>query len=325
MTTNAAPTETRYAIRKLARQPDGTMRVVYVDAMTGQQLSSLDGYQVTTAGNTSTFSPSKTKTKTGDTPSDEETTAEKIKKGVKDTSSDEGPVQVGSEGSPSGLLDRSVGNNYGYIDAPNWLGLASFLPGIGGTAASAAKYGIRANDTAATGEARGTLGLEGNSGMDWLTGLLGTSDPQKVADVSIGDNKYAVGLEATNKQGMTTLTPMEARNRSLITGQPLVELTTPQSKQFYDDFAAENPQEKGGFLSGVGNAVSGLLGGIGSVASSVGTGISSLFDGIFGSGTPGIATPDTSNYTPSTDAGRAAAEISPAAAQAIESGQGGLF
>lgn len=324
MTTNM-PTETRYAIRKLARQPDGTMRVVYVDAMTGQQINNLEGYQVTTAGNTSTFKPSPTNT--GDkNPDDEETTAEKIKKGVKDTSSDEGPVQVGSGGgSSSGLLDRSVGNNYGYIDAPNWLGLASFLPGIAGTAASAAKYGIRANDTAATGEARGTLGLDGNSGMDWLSGIFGVSDPQKVADVSIGDNQYAVGLEATNKQGMTTLTPMEARNRSLITGQPLTELTNAQSKQFYQDFAAENPQEKGGLLSGVGNAVSGLLGGIGTVASSVGTGISSLFDGIFGSGTPAIATPDTSNYTPSTDAGRAAAEISPAAAQAIESGQGGLF
>lgn len=324
MTTNVNQNP-KYAIRKLVRQADGTMRVVYIDAMTGQQLSSLEGYEVTTAGNTSSLNLGTSATGPSNNTKGEETTAEKIKRGVKDTSSDEGPVQVGSGGSSSGLLDRSPGNNYGYIDAPNWLGLASFLPGIAGTAASAAKYGIRANDTAATGEARGTLGLDGNSGMDWLTGMIGTGDPQKVADVSIGDNKYSVGLEALNKQGMTTLTPMEARNRSLITGQPLAELTKPQAQQFYQDFEAENPSQKTGLLSGVGNAVSGLLGGIGSVATGIGKGVTSLFDGIFGDGTPAIATPDTSNYTPSTDAGRAAYDISPAAAQAIENGQGGLF
>ena len=48
---SAQQAQGKFAIRRLIRGDDGTIKVVYVDAQSGQQLASLQGYQLMQADN----------------------------------------------------------------------------------------------------------------------------------------------------------------------------------------------------------------------------------------------------------------------------------
>lgn len=245
----------KYAIRKLKRGEDGTMSIIYVDASTGEQLQSTEGYIVYSAAeaekaglNISDAGTNTTTNATEDDEEDKETSAERV---IKSASEDDGEIQTPARSSSSsGLLDRSYTNNYGYINTPDWLGMAGFLPVVGG-AAKAADRVAGANNTIATGNAREDMGLEtgGLGAIGRAIGnVLGLRDESMVANVKIGDNPYAVGLEATNALGQTTLTPQEAQARAAMAGVPLEELSRSESNQFRQDFKDTGLGNTGGLL-----------------------------------------------------------------------------
>lgn len=251
----------KYAIRKLVRGDDGMMKVVYVDAATGEELQTLEGYIV--------YSPHEAQqagitdaTTTDEKDDNEETTAEKIKHDVisPDGGDSDSPNQtVGGEGSGLGFLDRSPGNNYGYIDTPGWMGLASLLPVVG-TPLKWADRAAGASNTVATNKARESMGLDSLGIGRSLGNILGFRDESTIANVNIGENPYSVGFEALNAKGQTTLTPEEARRRAATAGETIEELNREQTREFEAKSRADLDEMgyNNGFLSGVGNLVSGV-------------------------------------------------------------------
>ena len=274
--------ETKYAIRKLERKADGTMTIVYIDAATGEKLTSLEGYIVysegeaerasITNGNTTGSVTDATTTDKTDTEKDS-TTAQKIKRGI--TSSDDS--SGGSSGGGSGLsiFDRSPTNNYGYLNTPNWLGWAGFIPGPIGSLAKWTDRAADVSNSAAANSAREGLGLEPNGLGRTITNAIGLTSAADIANVTINDNPYAVGFEALNSKGQTTLTPAEAQRRSAPYGG-VVEMTKPEVQDWQNDFKEEFPDATktglGGLVGSVASAIKNLFSPATRNASSEGSG-----------------------------------------------------
>ena len=116
-TAQPAPEGKKYAIRKLVRGEDGLMKVAYVDAATGEQLDSLEGYivySINEAQKAGITLPSNVTDATKDN-DEEDTTASKIRNLVSfDANSGGDAVRTGrSAEGLGGLLNRSPSNNYG--------------------------------------------------------------------------------------------------------------------------------------------------------------------------------------------------------------------
>lgn len=269
LSTSAPPTNvatetgtgtTKYAIRKLMRGEDGLMKIVYVDAATGEQLQSLEGYIVYSENEAEKAGIGVTDA-TGEVPESgidnkSETTAQKLKREVTDQESD-GP-HVGGEGSGRGFLDRSSGNNYGYIDTPNWLQAVGFLPVVGPVAKMADRV-IGVNNTAANNAARDEIGLDNLGPLRSLGNIFGGRDESTIANVNIGENPYSVGFEALNKKGQTTLTPGEAVRRSGIAGNKLTEMTPKQSRAWEKEFEEEFPGQSRGLFGNIVDSIRGMF------------------------------------------------------------------
>ena len=125
-------------------------------------------------------------------------------------------------------------NNFGYINKPAWAGLLGALPGPLGTVGKLGNMAVNASNTMATNTARGMLGLpEKDSVRDTIGGVM-KDNKGKVADVEIGGEDYAVGLEAESPSGRTTLTPDEARVRGAIVDKnfgPAKEISRPDKNR----------------------------------------------------------------------------------------------
>lgn len=243
--------ETKYVIRKLERGEDGTMRIVYVDAKSGEVVTNLNGYQVISQGQAE---------RARLTDATEENKGERRQSAARsvtqpqssgDDSTLAGRVGAGGGLGLGGIFDRSAGNNYGYIDLPNWLGLASMVPGPIGTVAKLGGAAGRINNTMASNAAREGMGL-GNLGLGRTIGnVLGMRDDSVAANINVGDTPYSVGFEALNKKGQTTLTPNEARMRGLVTGRGIAEMKGKEAREWQKEFAEEFPGQRKGLLSGV--------------------------------------------------------------------------
>lgn len=228
---NSMP-DKKYAIKKLQRGPDGRMNVIYVDAKTGRQLNSIEGYSIIEAGSEL----------------DEVTATEDDKKKKDNTGSrvanrTVGFMGGGSDGVPTGsrvaesvAQERNPANNYGYFDKPNWMGLTSLIPGPLGMATKGANVAANINNA----DARDTvLTMLNQQPQDSLKGFV--KDAIKDTGPYIADLEYQgrttpVGFEAELRDGRTTLTPEEARKRML---------TVPDTK------VVVNEQENDGLLSGL--------------------------------------------------------------------------
>jgi hypothetical protein len=140
------------------------------------------------------------------------------------------------------------------------MSFAGMLPGPLGTAGTVANAAISANNTKATNTARQAIGLE-KVGMGKALGNMISDQKGQVADVNIGKNQYAVGLEAVNPVGKTTLTPDEANKRAMSNATNITEMTPEESKASNAAFT----QEHGGWFSRakqeVGNIFSSFFGG----------------------------------------------------------------
>jgi len=273
----AFSTGIKTAIRRIERGPNGTPIVAYFDASTGERLSSVEGYVIITAGNPenpSFVQPTTPQEEVEETQDDAGDTANRL------VASEVGrSVEQGLAGRPAsreggftgGFFDRSPGNNYGYINQPGFLNFTQMMPGPVGTASKVAKAGIGINNLSATNEARETIGLSPKNNFGSIVGsILGIRDPQRVANVSINNKSYSVGLEAQTKQGVTTLTPNEARQRSLVTQGTLPVELDPRTSQ------AQAPQQGG---RGLGGFIEGAVQGIGNAARNIGQGIGNIFGG----------------------------------------------
>lgn len=206
------------AIPKLVRGDDGLMHTVYVDAKTGQQLSSLDGYSVLSgAGNYGNPVP-----------------AQGMLSGISGlgggsyfgSDRDDKPFHWQDDGDdqdgpmPSKSSKEAGGKNWKpgeYIDKPGWMKYAAMLPGIGGKIAKVASVAANVNNTRATNVARQGMGLTPMSTKDKVKSTLRDQKGQ-VADVKINKRDYSVGFEAMSPEGRTNLTPEEARKRGLTLG-----------------------------------------------------------------------------------------------------------
>ena len=236
----------KYAIRKLVRGEDGTMQLQYVDAATGEVINNLEGYTVYSIHEAQQAGINITQATTNtpkNTDSNDQTTAERIVSQVTSQSDDGNIEHVGDVGSSRGFFDRTPGNNYGYIDTPNWLSLAGFLPVVGG----AAKFADRAaglNNTVAANTAREGMGIDPLGIVRSLGNILGLRDESTIANVKINDKPYSVGFEALNAKGQTTLTPEEARKRAAL-GGGMKEMAPRDSREWQKDFNKEYPQSNG--------------------------------------------------------------------------------
>jgi len=211
-----------YAIRKVIIGPNGQPMTVIVDARTGQQLSSMNGYTIMENNyvNPNTLTPAK--------PEDKQSVAQET---VQQVGPKEEKQKFPTRGEqPTGIINgdsfpRSETNNYSYIDKPGIVKAASFAPGPIGLAGKALNLGINTNNAVATNAARDAMDVPQNTGFGFAKDVVRDNKGQ-VGSYNINNNTYAVGLEAISPSGVTNLTPNEARVRSQTLGG-----ITPATKQ----------------------------------------------------------------------------------------------
>lgn len=264
----------KFAIRKLQRTPEGNMKVIFIDPSTGEIVSNLNGYQIIDGENQTSLEdlgldPNKTK----DPDKDLETTSDVVKETIAnhEGTKDNGGGSDREDPSSARSTNRDESNNYGYIDKPTGFGLAAGLFGMPGQLVD---KGINFNNAIATNEAREAMGLASNGLFGFAKDTMMGSKGGYVADVNIGKNQYAVGLEALDPNGRTTLTPNEARNRGLVTGQPLTQASKSQVKDSVKSFKDEYKTSPGNTIAG------GLAGNISDLVSGVGNFFSDLLGGV---------------------------------------------
>lgn len=221
------------AIRRLVRADDGIIRVVYVDLGTFQPVTDLTGYTVLEPDNAIED------VRPDEIPEGSEAVAGPDEVPPEVTTADELKEFIARGGQPTeaatGMtgLERDVTNNFGYFDKPTGLGLASALPGPLGMVGKAVNAGINANNMTASEKARGYLGLDPSSTFGKVKGVL--SDNQGVVSkkANIGGYDYGITFGGVNPNGTTSLTPDEARTRSLTMDAPVKEGEASERGQSY--------------------------------------------------------------------------------------------
>jgi hypothetical protein len=140
---------------------------------------------------------------------------------------------VGSRGGDINDFDQqyvepTAAENYGYVNKPGFMSLTGMLPGPMGIASRVTSGMINQGNNQAIRRAREALGLP-NEKPSFLGDVYKSPKDGKVAEVTIGNQDYPVGLEAKTKDNRTTLTPNEARMRGLANGG-MVEKDVPEKK-----------------------------------------------------------------------------------------------
>lgn len=248
------------AKRKVVQGPDGTPHVVYVDLDTGQELQNLSGYHIVENANYMDLDS------LGLSPTAQDTDQKTVAKTTIDSLNPMDSVGRGSDRSDArstnSIGSRSPANNFGYINQPTGLGIASMVPGMVGTAAKVAKAGIGLNNNAAVNSARGMMGLPDQSLGQSLKGAV-KDQKGHVADVNVNNAMYSVGLEALDKRGMTTMTPDEASKRARANNVNVELADDDMVAQKEREFDAEFGKSKGiigGFVSKASSFIDSIFG-----------------------------------------------------------------
>lgn len=246
------------ARKQLVRNSDGSVSLQYVDNQTGQQLNSLQGYNLVEANNYLQLDdlgldPLQE-------PEKKETTAEAVKKPVMEQRQG-GDSDNSSDPSGQGFA-RSSTNNFGYIDKPGFMGFASAIPGPLGMLGKVANVGINMNNTGAVNEARSMMGLPKQSFVENAKSTVKDQHGQ-IGDVKIetpqGTKQYPVGFEAQDKFGRTNLTPQEAVLRANAHQTDLSLASKPEVKSDIDKFKSEFPEARQGIFSKVTSAAENFI------------------------------------------------------------------
>jgi len=224
------------AIRRLMRGEDGGIRVALIDLNTLQEVTDPTDYTVLEPDNgkiedipyAQQPKSAQTVAEPGEVPV-EATTIKEAQEYASGGKLDSGDAATGMRG-----MERDATNNFGYMSKPKGLGLASMLPGPAGMVGKAVNAGINANNMTASEKARGYLGLSPSSTFGKVKGVL--SDNQGVVSKSanIGGFDYGISFGGISKDGKhTTLTPDEARTRSLTLDAPVKEGAVSERGQSY--------------------------------------------------------------------------------------------
>lgn len=329
------------ARRKVVRGPDGTPSVVFIDNNTGQELPSLSGYTVVEGSNymdldTLGLNPTATEPP-------KETEAQKIVKKVSSRGDDE-PDIAGQGGTG---VARNPSNNFGYINKPAWSSAPNALPGPLGLASRAANAAVNYNNATAIDSARGMMGVP-ELGFGGTAKQTFKDQKGQVADVQLNNNTYSVGLEAMTPDGRTNLTPDEARKRGLALGGITLS-TDEQSKANRAKYYDEQGKPAGIFgriSSSIGSFIDNMFGSsketqryqydpvatsriesnnTGASFNPSDSGFSDMLSGK--TGTSGLAG-KAADYSKNNDRDRqggSGRDLSPAASDAIDRGEGGLY
>jgi hypothetical protein len=225
----------KLAIRYVTDDGNGGKTEKFVDANTGKEISDTSGYQVMDH-----YDEGLEDTSNGfasnpfaavDITSEEADTTDRIQR------TGEGNGDLSRYFNPDNNPDAS--NNFGYIQQPKALGLASMIPGPLGMAAKGVKTVMGIQNNIGAQDAREYLGLEKQGLMSQL-GNVARDRKGYIGDVQFANNPntYAVGLDAQDSKKRTTLTPDEARKRGLMAGG-LTEATREEKQQNLKDFKTD--------------------------------------------------------------------------------------
>lgn len=239
----AEENDKHYAVRRIVRQPNGTTKVIFTDTKTGLQVFDTTGYEtIESKGFLSLddlgIDPNKTDV-------NEPTVAQNVVESTVQPTLARGDAPSEMQG--SNFAGRQASNNYGFIDKPNIMNYASFIPGPMGTMGKLANFGINLNNTVATNRARESIGLDPRGAVGTFAG--GFSDNKGyVADVQYSDNTgnlrtTPVSFKAEDPVGRTTLTPDEARMRGLLNPSGIKEAPKQDVRTARDQFRDAFPDQ----------------------------------------------------------------------------------
>lgn len=204
-----------FAVRKVVKGPGGKPHIMFMDPQTGLPIpfDEIENYDLIEQGtNLEIPSQNKDKDKETDKPSDTDThTQNQSDNEIIKGDGWESSRNVFTDRSP--YSPRSQENNFGYVDKPGWVSAIGMLPGGIGLVGKAFNSMINTNNTMAVNAARQAAGLPELSWKDTIAGSF-RDNKGYVGDIVIDDQQYAIGLEAKNPVGRTTLTPTEAARRA---------------------------------------------------------------------------------------------------------------
>lgn len=240
-------------VRKQVQQPDGTMKMVFVDSQSGQEVGNPYVLESGTVQDLKSLGI--------DPVSEPEKPKENIKPRVL-------PLMQSGDGSDRAEQERTSGakefnrganNNFGYVNKPDWMSYVSLIPGLG-KFATAANIGVNANNLAASNQARDMMDVPKAGFMDSVRGLA-RDQKGYIADVNIGEKQYGVGFEAQDSVGRSMLTPNEARQRAGYMGEDISLASREQAQNARTGFAQANPdlQDKSLFGSGFKEKARGVI------------------------------------------------------------------
>lgn len=231
----------KYATRKLVRNPKGTVSVVFEDTQTGEEVKDISGYEILQSSGFMGLDDLGIDPVQTPSAENQSTAQEVVQNETRSFGQGDGPSSQSSRGTAA---QRSQANNFGFMEKPALVSMASFVPGPIGLGAKAANVGININNAAATNAARQSIGIEDNRSFmgklkDTVLGNNGYIADVKYDD-KLGNTRVTpVSLRAEDKVGRTTLTPDEARMRNVLND---VEVATPQeTKQAQADFLTDFP------------------------------------------------------------------------------------
>lgn len=226
------------AIRRFVKNSNGKMTPIFIDYNTGKRISDLKDYFVYDEADLKEMGVVVSEKNTPEEKKQNDTKLKRVIEGKGDYYSGT------SRDNPLEKSDRSVGNNYGYIDKPAAIKYSGMLPGPLGTVGKVANAAINMNNKKAVSLAREGVGLEKKT--DW-TGPIGDNKGY-VGDITYGDATTSVGLEAEDKNKRTTLTPNEARMRVQLAGAK--EATKEEKEASIKSAKAANPKKGIGGIAG---------------------------------------------------------------------------
>lgn len=250
------------AIRRLKRLPNGTMGISFVDISTGEEIPQdlLSTYNIVEqAGYEQTLADLGLEVVQPETPADtpptENSTAESV---INSGNNEENTSRSPGKQTVDDAVNLSTKGQYGYIDKPRGLGLASMIGPVTGPA-KAVNTAINAKNIHAVGKAREQMGLGDRTMMEKGRNLL-TGQGSYVTDVKINDKQYGtdkqygVGFDALGPSGRTMLTPQEAAKRGRLAGN-LTEATKNETKLAQLDFQAAYPTQPTGVVGNIKSAI----------------------------------------------------------------------
>ncbi len=115
-------------------------------------------------------------------------------------------------------VEPSAADNYGYINKPGYLSFLGMAPVPGaGMASMALNTGINLGNNHAIRTAQKMLGIPSPK-ANFAKDMIRSPKDGFIGNIPINNKDYPVGFEAQNKEDQTTLTPEEARKRSILSG-----------------------------------------------------------------------------------------------------------